>query len=375
MHQKRSPWPGIAAFCLILLLVPLYWLFGPEKTFSPSERRYLAERPDITKQDVQSWTFDQDAESFLADHLPLRDMLAGIYAYFTLLTGRQVSGEVWMDREGYLLSAPFEADQADLDKRMTRLNRFADTVQLPVTILIIPGHGWVRRAFLPPELGKLYKDPEITEKIRSALQSPGLSMPDTLALFDREGQGWFYRTDHHWTADGARAAADLFLLHRGMSPLSGHTFIRSAYKGYTGSTRSRSALWLTPADTLETDDPGVPLSVTFQDKEGVYDSLFFKEHLASYDFYPLFLDGNHSVTEIDRQGGEKTGRVLMLVKDSFGNSLAPLLVPFFDRIVMVDPRYCRKSISGLCEECGATEVLFCYSLERFCTDLNLLLLK
>ena len=54
MHQKRSPWPGIAAFCLVLLLVPLYWLFGPEKTFSPSERRYLAERPDITKQDVMN---------------------------------------------------------------------------------------------------------------------------------------------------------------------------------------------------------------------------------------------------------------------------------------------------------------------------------
>ena len=64
-----------------------------------------------------------------------------------------------------------------------------------------------------------------------------------------------------------------------------------------------------------------------------------------------------------------------MVKDSFGNTLAPLLVPCYGRIVLVDPRYYRKSVADLCTEYGADELLFCYSLERICTDLNLSILK
>ena len=65
----------------------------------------------------------------------------------------------------------------------------------------------------------------------------------------------------------------------------------------------------------------------------------------------------------------------MLVKDSFGNTLTPLLVPSYKKIVLVDPRYYRGSVSDLCREHGADELLFCYSLERICTDLNLSILK
>ena len=120
---------------------------------------------------------------------------------------------------------------------------------------------------------------------------------------------------------------------------------------------------------------GVPVTVTFSDDEKAYDSLFFLDHLTEYDWYPLFLDGNHPVTVIENRTAPAEGPTLLLVKDSFGNTLAPLLVPSYRRIVMVDPRYYRGSIADLCEERGADELLFCYSLERICTDLNLSILK
>ena len=63
------------------------------------------------------------------------------------------------------------------------------------------------------------------------------------------------------------------------------------------------------------------------------------------------------------------------LKDSFGNTLAPLLVPSYKRIVLADPRYYRGSVADLCKEQGADEILFCYSLERIATDLNLSILK
>ena len=143
-----------------------------------------------------------------------------------------------------------------------------------------------------------------------------------------------------------------------------------------GSTRSRSALWLTAPDVLTIDEPmNASVRVTFSDDETTYDSLFFYDHLGEYDWYPLFLDGNHPITVIENGNAPADAPTLLMVKDSFGNTLAPLLTPGYGKIVLVDPRYYRRSVADLCDQYGADEILFCYSLERIATDLNLSILK
>ena len=162
----------------------------------------------------------------------------------------------------------------------------------------------------------------------------------------------------------------------GHEPLSYDEYTHRTVDGYVGSTRSRSALWLTKPDSLTIDEPvNASVTVAFSDDDKVYDSLFFYDHLTEYDWYPLFLDGNHPLTVIENQTAPADAPTLMLVKDSFGNTLTPLLVPSYKKIVLVDPRYYRGSVSDLCREHGADELLFCYSLERICTDLNLSILK
>ena len=187
---------------------------------------------------------------------------------------------------------------------------------------------------------------------------------------------FFYRTDHHWNADGAFAAYEAYMRAAGHEPLSKDAFSRREIAGYSGSTQSRSALWLHPKDALTIDAPNdCKVTVTFSDDHTVYHSLFFEAHLSEYDWYPVFLDGNHPITVIENERAEKDAPVLLLVKDSFGNSLAPLLVPSYRTIVMVDPRYSKQSISELAAEYGAEELLFCYSIERIATDLALKRIK
>ena len=372
--MKNSVWNRITVclFAAALLAVPAYWLLAPKADFSASERRYLAELPDLGKQNPAQWTWDDDFEAYLADHLPLRDAFVGVDAYMELLSGRQVGKSVWMDAQGALVEAPAAYDSKEIEKRLNRIERLAESTGLRTYVLAIPGNGFVRREKLPPSLARLYRDAEALEQIAA---HPGYTPVPIVQRFEAEGQDWYYRTDHHWTGDGAFAAYEQFMQTSGRAALTRDDFFRRTVAGYTGSTRSRSALWLTAADTLQIDEPiDVPVSVTFSDEEAVYDSLFFEEHLSEYDWYPLFLDGNHPVTVIENRTGAAQGTLLM-VKDSFGNTLAPLLVPSFGRIVMVDPRYYRGAVSELAAAYEADELLFCYSLERLCTDLNLLRLQ
>ena len=370
MKQRALNIVTVALFALALLAVPLYWLLCPRKTFSETERRYLAEPPKLTS--LKDWSFDDAVETYLADQLPGRDALVGLDAYTVLLSGRQVSEDIWMDREGYLVEAPVKASPEQLDKRLGRMAALGEKTGLPVYVMAVPSTGYVRRGTLPKALAALYPDGDLLGRIEDA---PGVTVVPLENEFLQSGQGWYYRTDHHWTGEGAYAAYRLFMKTAGREALDYDRFYHHTVPGYVGSTRSRSALWLTKPDVLTLDEPmDAPVTVTFSDDEKAYDSLFFLDHLTEYDWYPLFLDGNHPVTVIENRSAPD-GPTLLMVKDSFGNTLAPLLVPSYGKIVLVDPRYYRGSVAELCAEQGADEILFCYSLERICTDLNLSILK
>lgn len=363
----------VALFLGLLLAVPLYWLLCPRKTFSEAERRYLAEPPRLSAQSLKNWAFDDAVETYLADQLPGRDALVGLDAYTVLLSGRQVSRDVWRDRAGYLVEAPVQAAPEQIDKRMKRIAALGEKTGLPVYVLAVPSTGYVRRGTLPKALAALYHDDELLERVAD---TPGVTVVPLEETFLQQGQGWYYRTDHHWTGAGAYAACRLFMEAAGRQALSYDRYYHHTVAGYVGSTRSRSALWLTKPDTLTMDEPmDTPVTVSFSDDEQVYGSLFFLDHLGEYDWYPLFLDGNHPVTVVENGRAPADAPTLLMVKDSFGNTLAPLLVPSYGKIVLVDPRYYRGSVAELCAEHGADEVLFCYSLERICTDLNLSILK
>ena len=370
MKQRALNIVTVALFALALLAVPLYWLLCPRKTFSETERRYLAEPPKLTS--LKDWSFDDAVETYLADQLPGRDALVGLDAYTVFLSGRQVSAEIWMDRAGYLVEAPVKAASEQIDKRLGRMAVLGEKTGLPVYVMAVPSTGYVRRGTLPKALAALYPDGDLLGRIEDA---PGVTVVPLENEFLQSGQGWYYRTDHHWTGEGAYAAYRLFMKTAGREALDYDRFYHHTVPGYVGSTRSRSALWLTKPDVLTLDEPmDAPVTVTFSDDEKAYDSLFFLDHLTEYDWYPLFLDGNHPVTVIENRSAPD-GPTLLMVKDSFGNTLAPLLVPSYGKIVLVDPRYYRGSVAELCAEQGADEILFCYSLERICTDLNLSILK
>jgi hypothetical protein len=372
---KRNPWNilTVVLFALLLLAMPLAFLLQPYRAFSDAERRYLAEPPKLSEQKLSDWSYDDRTETYLADHLPMRDALVSVNAYFTLYTGRQVSTGVFCDADGYLVEAPVAFDEKELDTRLKRIAKLGEATGLVPRLVIVPSTGYVRSERLPETLAALYRDGEVLDRIEA---TQGVLLVPIAERFRNEGQTWYYRTDHHWTADGAFAAYEAYLRAAGHEPLSRDAFTREPIEGYSGSTRSRSALWLTKTDTLTVEAPeNVRVTVSFSDGEATFDSMFFYGHLNEYDWYPIFLDGNHPVTVIENHDAPEDAPVLVMVKDSFGNTLAPLLVPSYKTVVLVDPRYYRQSVKDLCEQYGADELLFCYSIERIATDLGLKTLK
>ena len=67
-------------------------------------------------------------------------------------------------------------------------------------------------------------------------------------------------------------------------------------------------------------------------------SMYDTEKLTSLDSYDVFLSGPSSYIEIENKS-VIDGSTLILFRDSFGSSIAPLLTPYYNKIIVVDLRY------------------------------------
>ncbi|MEA5049635.1 MAG: DHHW family protein [Eubacteriales bacterium] len=172
----------------------------------------------------------------------------------------------------------------------------------------------------------------------------------------------YFRTDHHWTARGAYFAADAMLKSEGIQtvPLSDYT--KTQIEGYLGSIylSERNAKLKELADTIEVFHPILPAtgySVT---------NAYMKNELPVIDEtknnYLVFLGGTHGPYRV-LVGGYHTGRNMLLICDSFGNSIAPFFMPYYDDVYMVDFRdayYSRKDaeagVKEYIQRCGINDI-------------------
>ncbi len=101
----------------------------------------------------------------------------------------------------------------------------------------------------------------------------------------------------------------------------------------------------------------------------VYD----EEKLGGMDSYNVFLSGPSSIVKISNKNSSSDKR-LILFRDSFGSSMAPLLVPYYKEIVLVDLRYIKMSLVPNYVDFSNSDVLFLYST-LIVNDSNLLKVK
>ena len=88
--------------------------------------------------------------------------------------------------------------------------------------------------------------------------------------------------------------------------------------------------------------------------------LYDLEKMDSNDKYDIYLSGATPIATITNPNA-KTKKELVLFRDSFGSSLAPLLVEGYSKITLVDIRYMRTTDLPKYIEIENQDVLFLYS--------------
>lgn len=188
------------------------------------------------------------------------------------------------------------------------------------------------------------------------------SVVDILESHILSGEYIYFRTDHHWTALGAYYTADAVLRGEGYQTIPISEYQTSEIAGFLGSIylHQRSAKLKDLADTVTVYEPLLPAE-SFRVANS-YRKAELPVIDLTQDDYKVYLGGTHGPYRV-LDGGYHTGRVALVVCDSFGNAFAPFLMPYYDSVYMVDFRdsyYTREdaqgSVTDYIQKCGISDI-------------------
>lgn len=361
--------PGVIFMVLLLGLAEKEAL-SHQRTYSPVEKRELQTRPEISITKVLDGRFQKKYESYLRDQFPGRDHWVSFQTDMELFMGKNEIHNVYIGKNHYLLEhyTEKEFDPQQISKNLQALEKFVGKAKqnADVHVMMVPTKSWVLREKLPA-FAPHYKEQKFYDALQQKLEKEDVLISVEPVLDAHKEEEIYYRTDHHWTTLGAWYAYEQYTKAVGgdLQRAQGKKKFRCISKDFYGTTYAKIN-YARQADKIEIYEPADKLRVVYNMGEKKTKTLYDVSFLKTADQYSVFTGGNQAVLEIT--GGIKNGKTLLLIKDSFANSILPFLAEDYEKLVVVDLRQLNVSGDRLLEMFSPTDILILYNSAQFAQD-------
>ena len=361
--------PGVIFMVLLLGLAGKEAL-SHQRTYSPVEKRELQTRPEISITKVLDGRFQKKYESYLRDQFPGRDHWVSFQTDMELFMGKNEIHNVYIGKNHYLLEhyTEKEFDPQQISKNLQALEKFVGKAKqnADVHVMMVPTKSWILREKLPA-FAPHYKEQKFYDALQQKLEKEDVLISVEPVLDAHKEEEIYYRTDHHWTTLGAWYAYEQYTKAVGgdLQRAQGKKKFRCISKDFYGTTYAKIN-YARQADKIEIYEPADKLRVVYNMGEKKTKTLYDVSFLKTADQYSVFTGGNQAVLEIT--GGIKNGKTLLLIKDSFANSILPFLAEDYEKLVVVDLRQLNVSGERLLEMFSATDILILYNSAQFAQD-------
>ncbi len=350
-----------ALFALVTAGGFLLHLLLPDKALSVPERRKLAQMPEATLASVLGGKFTAAFDDYALDQFPARDAFRTLKAVVQYYVLRQKDNNGIFLAEGNIGKLEYPLSESSVLRAAEKFvslkaQYFPDS---RVFLALVPDKSY----FLAERNGY----PALDYEKMVTLLSENTEGIEYIDLFDTLSADKYYTTDAHWRQECLHDTAMRLAEKLGVSGSFTWDYEENALEDFYGVYYGQAALPF-PPDTLiyltspTTENASVLSAETGATTEGVYDLAKHTDG-TSMDMYDVFLSGAAAVLTVTNPNaaGEAKGRELILFRDSFGSSIAPLLLDCYETITLVDIRYIASSYLPQYVDFHGQDVLFLYS--------------
>ena len=345
----------------VLLLAVLFLGFSvicwikPADEYSSSERRKLSQFPKLTWDTIADGKFMTEFEEYTLDQFPLRDGFRNLKAWVSQNLLRKADNNDIYVADGYAVKMEYPLKEESIKNAGMRFRKLYEKYLKDsggnIYLSLIPDKNY----FLAESSHHLSMD---YEKIFSMMREemPYAQYIDITQLLSEQD---YYKTDVHWRQENIVDAAEKIAGEMGIT-LSGEYEVKTLEEDFYGVYFGQSALNL-PGESLSylTNDQIEQCEVfnyENNEKTGVYDL----KKAEGDDLYEIFLSGPVSLLKIENPNAI-TEKELIVLRDSFGSSLVPLLAEGYRSVTLIDIRYMQSDFLSNFVDFTGKDVLFLYS--------------
>ena len=367
MTTKKIRAIGAVALVTVWTVLTVFAWFKPAAAVSDAERRPLNQFPELNTDTLLSGEFMSKFESYTLDQFPFRDSFRQLKALFHYnVMGQKDNNNIYI-ADGYAAKLEYPLNTAGVKKALEKFSYIYDTylkeTGSTVFTAVIPDKGY----YLAEENGYPAMD---YEKLFSMVQQ-AMPWSTHIDLTDCLSQEDYYKTDTHWRQEKLLPVAQKIRSSLGVSALKETKWVKNPVdRPFYGVYYGQAALPMEPDAMTTLQNPMLDDCVTYAVNwdvianapvaEKLYNGVYDWGRQDAKDLYEVYLSGPQAMLVIENPNAA-TDRELILFRDSFGSSLAPLLVQDYAKVTVVDIRYVLSNMLSSFITFEGQDVLFAYS--------------
>ena len=399
--KKIFRYPMAILFSVFVMSVFLIDVCNKDKERSEFENTSLAQKPSFSWTAFSDGTFGNNYVKYINEQFLGRDQWITLKATADMALGRTEGHGVVYGKDHQLLeklqvveSKPGNAgsnvvEERNLKRSVDIMKSFLQMYDRNITFSLVPNAYAVLENKVPYAFPGINQEEE-TQRIYQELSQTDEQLTTidfTEVLKEHQDEYIYYRTDHHWTTLGAYYAYTEYCREKGLTPVELSELEKHEVSDFYGTFYSKAKRPGQPSDTITWYDiPIEDFSFTanlLQDKEFgevieqdgeellSVDTLMDERKFQTRDKYAAFTWGNPGYAKITSSHNlnhteGKTSR-LLIIKDSYANSMIPYLTYNYDEIVVVDLRYLSKSVKDLMQQ-DFDDIFVMYNFSTFLTE-------
>lgn len=373
---RRAVYPLLTCGVVLVLGLTLVNGIWPKRTQIELENRKAAQFPALSVEGILDGSWQSAFGNWMQDQFMLRDQWINTQRAVDEVAFQKVEeGGILLGKDRWMFTKLFtvsEDTQKQLDKNVQAVSDFAAKYPGKVTFLLAPSASVIYPEELPagaPMVDENAMLDDIFAQIGQTASVIDLRQPFT----ERKNEYLYFKTDHHWTPNGAYHAYEQFCTLKGLTPFDREAHTVQNVEDFQGTHYSATRLWNVENDTITYYPMDNPMTIFRVTGEAQYEAektenLINTDKFATRDKYAAFLDGNNGYSVVEGNG---TGSILV-VKDSYANSFIPYLTENYAKIGVVDFRNFKYGLDSTIEKEGYDEILILYNFQTFIADTNLI---
>ena len=337
-------------FSIILISVFLINTISKDQTISTSERRKLAQFPEITIKKILNGDVTEDLEKYVEDQFINRDFFRTIKSFWSTNIFMQKDNNNLFEKDGAIYKMEYPLKENNVQKSAQKIKEVYDKYlqNMNVYYSIIPDKNYYLENddHLKIDYNKLQNIVETElEGLKYIDITKGLKLED------------YYKTDLHWKQENLQQVVEIIQNDMGLEKIK--TEYEKQDKGeFYGTYYGQLGIEVEPDNLYILTNETIKKCTTYNVEKNKIAPIYTETKSA--DRYDIFVSGATPLISIENPNA-KTEKELLLFRDSFGSSLAPLLVENYKKITLIDIRYMSSKLLGQFIEFEDQDVLFLYS--------------